>query len=268
MQRLSLAARFFLGIITMPFGEAVAGIISYANIEATFSSIMVAPQSSQSQFSAWSLSCESESTWWPTPTSTGIKDTDQDSSSDGTTVTAETEVAGGNIKSDCSSAQDGVDMNASLTLVGEGQGGETGGRGISEMTIALVADATVTVEVDYEYDLVLTTAKPGEVAEGFLDILLAINSADLDVDNVDTGYQIVRDGEDFSQTNISGTLSVSGDFQAGDEVQFLIDAAMYLRGEIWEVPEPSGLALFTAGFGGFVVLLRRRKKMMVSQNGV
>lgn len=257
----------FLGAGVLFMGGVNATVINNGSISASFTSITVSPASSESSFVAWSLKCENNSTFYATPTSPGVSDPASNTTSDGSTASTSSSAGGGDLQSECDSSQGGqVDLSGSLTISGDGEGGETGGRARSEKTIALVDDATVTFTLDYTYDLVLTTAKDGETAEGFVNLMLAINNSPLDIDIFGTGLTVVRDGADFRHEDRTGTLSVSGNFQGGQEVKFEIDAALHLRGTIEEsngngddeVPEPGSLFLFGVGLVGLSGLRVRR----------
>jgi hypothetical protein len=256
-----------LGLVALLVGGAEASVINTGSISASFRSIVVAPTSSESSFVKWDLTCETNSTFYPTPSSTGITDPHSNTTSDGTAVSNSSSGGGGDLQSTCDSAQGGqVDLTGSLSLFADGEGGETGGRAISTKTIALIEDATVTVTLDYTYDLVLTTSKDGETAEGFTSLILGLGVDSLLFDSAGTPLTVVRNGADLRDEGISGTLSVSGDFSAASEIIIGIDAALHLRGTIEEsddddddkVPEPGSLFLFGVGVMGLAGIRRRR----------
>ena len=251
-------------VLTLCSNEAKATASAFARATIDWSSFSVdAPSGSGfvDQFSA----SEVETTYFPTPGSSGNIDTGTGSPQSGITPdwgdsSFSSSQSGGTITGNASTSSGLLQAQGNVSISTPGEGGQGGGHVVREGVLNIGADGTVTISFDYEMVLTLSTDNDGETAfgdtfiqAGFVPIGLPGGGARAPM----IGPLTRSNGADFNETE-TGTITFSQEFLAGQQLGISVEAGTFARATVEpedngdnDIPEPSTALLL---LGGLVTL--------------
>jgi hypothetical protein len=251
--------------------EAQATASAFARTTIDWSSFSVDAPSGSAFSDQFSLS-EVETTFFPTPESTGNIDTLTGAPQSGWGNSGfSSSQSGGAITGDASTSSEQLQAQGSVSVSTPGEGGEGGGHVVREGVLNIGSDGTVTISFDYEMVLTLVTGSDGETAFGLTSIQTSFIPIGLSGGGVTTrliGPLTRQNGADFDETQ-TGTFSFSQQFLAGEQLGIHVDAIAFARATVEpedngddKVPEPSAMALL---LGGLVPLWLSRRRRLVAK---
>ncbi len=231
---------------------AQATVIGFARTTIDWGSLVVNTTSNYT-WSGHSSSSEAEATNWTSPSnSTTLPSARNPDTSNSWGATNQSYTNGGTGAGSTTSGQ--LQSSGSVTVSIPQTSKEASARVIREGFLTLTSDAFVTISFAYELDVILSTVEDDDWAFGvasFDTALIGLDSGGGGVRGTTLIKTLVGGPGIYDQSRM-GTMTMSGNFLAGERIGFTVDAIAYTQGIKTYLPTPPAFWLL---FSSLVIML-------------